>query len=213
VAAVLWIIAILVLLGFVDLVLKVSVTGGKPQLELSVLFFKYRLLNGEKKPKEKKEKTKKEKKSSFETEEETAKKDPFFGSVAEAVELVRGILSPVGKFITGIRISKLKLLMSVGGSDAAATAIRYGQLQAAVHLSLTELRKHFRVRAKEISLAPNFFAEKTTIQLSFEVRVSFGSIVIAAARAAKVFVRHLIKYKGKKRKKDRKASPKKQEES
>lgn len=209
----LWILAILILIGFVDIVLKVSVTGKKPSMELSVLCFKKKLFGGEKKPKEKKEKKQtKEEAPVPESEEEAAKKDPFFGSVSEAVELVRGMLSPVGKFITGIRIAKLRLLLSVGGSDAAATAIRYGQLQAAVHLSLTELKKHFRVRAKEISLTPNFFTEKTTVQLSFEVRISIGSIVIAALRAAKVFIRHLIKYKWKGLRKGKKL-PKKQEES
>lgn len=209
--ALLWTLAVLTLIGFVDVVLKVSVTGQKPSMELSVLCFKKKLLGGEKKPKEEKEK-KKEETSPPESEEETVKKDPFFGSVGEAVELIRGILSPVGKFITGIRIAKLRLFMSVGGSDAAATAIRYGQLQAAVHLSLTELRKYFRVRAKEISITPNFFTEKTTVQLFFEVRISIGSIVIAALRAAKIFIRYLIKYKRKSLQKGKKLS-KKQEES
>ncbi len=122
-------------------------------------------------------------------------------SVSEGVELFRDILSPVGKFLSGIRITRLIVRCSVGGSDAAQTALQYGQMNAYIYGAAALLRNFFHLQIREISLYSDFLSQKTKLFFSFELRVSVFSILRAAFSAVGSFFRFVLKKKKKVRKK------------
>ncbi|MCI8554244.1 MAG: DUF2953 domain-containing protein [Clostridiales bacterium] len=60
-------------------------------------------------------------------------------------------------------IDRLFLEIRVAGEDAAQTAVDYGKVCAAVYPALALVESVMRVRQKEVSVHPDFMAEKGTV--------------------------------------------------
>lgn len=101
----------------------------------------------------------------------------FFGKL---IEMLKTTLRSLVRFIT---VRKLALCVRVGGEEADDTAVRYGQISAALAASLEALSQLVRIKRPQIRVLPDFTAYKTEARLRMIVWIwPFG--VIGAGIAA-----------------------------
>lgn len=84
------------------------------------------------------------------------------------------------KAVSKLKINVKKLIVKVGGNDAAKIALDYGKLEAAVSLLMELLDNKTRLsKIKEgtVLVYADFIAEKTTVELDISVKISGFSIV------------------------------------
>jgi len=102
-----------------------------------------------------------------------------------------------------IAVTKLLLLVSVGGEDAHQTAELYGKYAAAIFPVLGLLGSLVKIRDPAIYLAPNFLSEKTVIEASVRVRVTPLAILIATLHIGVSVIRVLLNSKDKSKDKNK----------
>ncbi len=95
----------------------------------------------------------------------------FSGAVSRLFELARAILLKFKKLLRHLTFDKLELALAVAGDDAAETAIRYGQVCAAVYPFLELLNTASNVTLKKIDITADFSGDTGTLQAAFAVTV------------------------------------------
>lgn len=78
------------------------------------------------------------------------------GLIARLAGLAGGLLR---RMLAGVRVSGIRLRLPVHGPDAAATALQYGRLNAALHTANAALSNLMRLEWEELSLTPDFTGE------------------------------------------------------
>ena len=127
--------------------------------------------------------------------------------ISGVMGLLRRTLDGLGGFFgrlwRTITVHELYVDMTVAGSDAAQTAIRYGKLCGAFYPMLGEILSKMRVRKYDATLAPDFLANKSSAALY--CRLSVKPIAITNALVillVQLLLKVLVKlYKGSKDKK------------
>lgn len=147
----------------------------------------------EKKPKKAKKSSKKttEPENSEKTEEKPKKK-PALADILEVAKLaVNSVGKPLKKIIKRTIIAHLSLNISVGGEDAAKTAISFGATNFAVGSALGWLDTFFTLKKPDdINITADFASEETKIDCYCEIK-----LVLAAGIAFFfTFVGRAIKY-------------------
>jgi len=147
----------------------------------------------EKKRLEKKAAKKAEAKEAGAQSEKKKKKPP----ILDTVRLVRLLLSIfLRRFFGHLRIDLARLNITVGGEDAAATAITYGYLCQSVAY-LVEILDRFtnlkRTRKTEISVRPEFTAEKTVLDLHIAFSLTVAQALDIVFRTAFGYVKTKMK--------------------
>lgn len=150
----------------------------------------------EKKPKKpKKEKSKKkdeEKKDEKTDSEEKPKKKLSLQDIFEVVKLAMDSLGkPLKRILKRTIFDHLALRISVGGEDAAKTAISFGVMNIAVGNALGWLDTFFTLKKPDdINITADFQSEKTSCDCYCEIK-----LVLAAALAfVFTFIGRAIKY-------------------
>lgn len=201
---VLWVLlwVVLGLLALVFLLLLIPVRGEfryttEPELVLRYLFLRFPVLPApekageEKKPKPKKEKTKQQK-------EAGASAGPGFLETVRAAfkaEGFSGFLELLGKFtgLTGtlvweliqtLRVKTLDLCVVIGGADAAAAAVLYGQSCAVVYGAVEVFCRLAGYRSPRVTVDLDFNAPAPTVQCEV---VLAAMPLRAAIRAVRYF--------------------------
>lgn len=141
----------------------------------------------EEEPSQEPKKAKKSKKSSKkasrkkkdgEKPDEEHQKEHQKGDVAAmvklALEAAKGALPPLGKLLSGFRLTDLRLYLRVGGPDAAQAAIRYGQVCAVVHGSLATLKSFMRISVTDIGIGYDFLENGIQEDVSFKLKLRLG---------------------------------------
>ena len=105
-------------------------------------------------------------------------------------DLLKAALPPVGELLGKVRLVRLRVLVTVGGSDAAETALEYGRLCALVYGGYAALQSLIRVKAERVELNCDFLAPETVQEISFRLKLRVGSILWAALRIAFRFLTH-----------------------
>ena len=146
--------------------------------------------------KPKKQKSPKKKKSKKKTEGEAAEEKPKKKmSLADIFEVLKLALDSLGKPLKRILkrtiFAHLALRISVGGEDAAKTAIKFGLVNLAVGNALGWLDTFFTLKKPDdINITADFQSEETKIDCYCEI-----SLVAAAALAfVFTFIGRAIKY-------------------
>ena len=67
----------------------------------------------------------------------------------------------VGKLLRAVTVDGLRLEMRISAADAADTAVRYGQVCAALYPTLALIERAVRVRRREVRVEPNFLTESS----------------------------------------------------
>ncbi len=123
------------------------------------------------KPKKKKKKTKKSAEKKPEQKETEKKKSSkkniswVLNVIKQVANLANGVLKD---FFKHIIVKKLILSLSVAGSDAADTAIKYGKCCAVVYPAIGTLAGTVKCKHYGVDIAPNF-DEKAKSKLTFEL--------------------------------------------
>ena len=133
-------------------------------------------------------------KKSGEKESAPAEKKPgdLLGTVRLVLAAAQGALPPLGKILSGFRLTDLRLYISVGGPDAAQTAVRYGQVCAVVHGSLATLRHFMRISVTDLQIGYDYLSGSIRQSFSFRLKLRLGRALGQLLRLAfRVLVRIL----------------------
>lgn len=150
--------------------------------------------SSKKKPREEQKEEDKEKKDNDKPNffKEVYEKLGFNGTVRYFTGLLKILLEKLGWVFKRLKIRKLRMALSVAGSDAAQTAIQYGQICSAVYPVLSLLFSVTDCKAKRVDVSADFNHTSSDFSISFVVR----ALPIHFAVAALTGLWEYKKYKG-----------------
>lgn len=113
------------------------------------------------------------------TEAQTAPPPKTFPeTVSFVLDLIRAVLPPVGGMLRHFKLTNLDLNISVGGQDAAKTALTFVKISTAVHQTCAILATQIHVQIKQIDIRPNFCSEKIQQDISFSLNIRLIRIIV-----------------------------------
>ena len=125
-----------------------------------------------------KQKEKTKQKQPKTVKKESSKSDTSLGEKLEIITSLVKIL--FSRFFKHLRLDVSKILITVGGSDAAATAITYGVVSQATAYLLEFLDKNLKISKKrkgQINVLCDFTAEDTVYDISLSASLSVWQIL------------------------------------
>ena len=96
-----------------------------------------------------------------------------------------------GTFFSKLHFHVAKIIIKVGGSDAAKTATTHGLICAALGPTLTLIDRHSNLHVKKrsvIYIEPDFTSEKINMDIDLGFSLSLGGILSAAIKAGWRFI-------------------------
>lgn len=126
------------------------------------------------------ESDKKAKKQTEKAFEKLKKKHGFAGAVKEIFVFLKAVLERLKRSFKHIAIRRLCLDIKVASGDAAATAIEYGAVCAAVYPVLTLLDSIANVKMKSINVMADFNSDKSDFGFSVIIRARILFLIIMA---------------------------------
>ena len=115
------------------------------------------------------------------------------GAVSDVCDMVRLLLERAARLLSHVRVPRLVLKASVGGSDAANSAILCGGVCAAVYPLLGFVSALVHMRAPQIDIAPNYESRDWSVQADVKARVALWWILAALTGALWVLIRSKVK--------------------
>ena len=108
------------------------------------------------------------------------------GDIKETVFLVLDIIKsvwlPFKDLMKRGRITALSIDITVGGEDAAETAVLYGKISAFVYGGLAALRNLMTVKVNRVAITCNFLQDHTEQTVFFKVKIRILSAIWAGLR-------------------------------
>ena len=132
------------------------------------------------KPKPDTESDKKAKKQTEKAFDKLKKKYGFAGAVREIFVFIKSVLERLKGSLKHIAIRRLCLDIKVSSGDAAATAIEYGAVCAAVYPVLSFIDSTANVKMKNINISADFNSGDSDFGLSVIVRVRIIYLIVMA---------------------------------
>lgn len=111
----------------------------------------------------------------------------FTGAVKEIFAFLHSCLKHLGGLLKTVKFRKVKLNLTVAASDAAKTAIQYGEVCSAVYPVLSYLDSIANIRYKEINVKSDFCSTKGSFNFSLNVRVQIIFLIITAYKIYKEY--------------------------
>ena len=116
--------------------------------------------------------------------------------IFELVKLVWDSLSiPLKRLLKSTRISGFRLSVTVGGEDAAQTAIKYGAVSAAAGSALAFLEGCFTLKKPDMNIACDFLSEETATECEFTARLTLMAALAFAFWLLGRFVKNYLSRK------------------
>lgn len=123
------------------------------------------------------------------------------GDISETIEFVKQLIKsaskPVKRLISHIKVNKFTLLITVGGEDAAQTAMNYGKINWIVYTAIAVLYEAVKLDVKKIDITADFNSGKTEYELLCKVKLRLGTalccIIWLLFRLLKMYLK--IKFK------------------
>lgn len=129
-------------------------------------------------PKPKKKKKKKPKKADEEQKSEETKKESFIKEkgISWLIDLIKKIadlaVGALKDFFRHIIVKKLLLSISIAGSDAADTAVKYGYCCSAVYPAFGIIVGAVKCKKYGVDISPNFEEKaKSAVDMELEARI------------------------------------------
>ncbi len=165
---------------------------------LRVLFYRYTFYPEEKSPKrvytEEKKKLKKQKKKRKQSEavaEGTAPPKKEKRSILHIVRLITYILKRIYKrFPNYFRLRLKRVIIVVGGADAAHTAMYYGAVRSAVAYLLTACETLFTFQTPRnavLLIEPNYLTDESMCDIDMDLSISIFSAICLFFRAYPIY--------------------------
>lgn len=109
------------------------------------------------------------------------------------MELLRAFCKVVSlstkKIFSHTKISRLLLHLTVGGADAAQTAIQYGRTCALVSTALTALLSAENCKNRDVQVVPDFQNGKSSVQFLLKIKIRLIFLLIAVFSALIGFIK------------------------
>lgn len=158
------------------------------QFEVRFWFWRIRL------PAQKKAKPKKAKAVKAEKpQKQKAKPDLsfFLSHFSELFDLFKKLIAATGRRLT---VDRLYIDLHIHESDAATTAIRYGQACTLIYTASAFVESALRVRAHDIRVTPLFQEGETAVIFSVELSIRVFSIITLAATQGVAVVKMIFSF-------------------
>lgn len=158
----------------------------------------------EKKPKDtkpsegqtKKDSNSEDKKPQTEAPEKEKSDAPSGGSLEKFLPWIHLGLDFLGDFRRKVRLNHLYLHVVLAGDDPCDLAVNYGRAWAAVGDLLPKLERLFVIRKRDIQVACDFAAEKTTVAARGDMTITLGRTLCLGAVYGVRALRIILKRKG-----------------
>lgn len=170
---------LLLLLLFVPVMVRIMVKDGEFSVKVRVLFITIGVLPAKKK--EPKEKKKQEPPPPAEPEQAEEKPKRTVTEILELVKKGAESASPAMRLLLKwLRVYDLELVLPVHAQDAAAVAIRCGQMHALVASVHAALRNILTIRFRKLEILPDFTGkgEQSTY---FSCKIAVSPVIMIAA--------------------------------
>ncbi len=130
-------------------------------------------------PGKKKEKPQEEEKKPAKTQvtKSAAPKEKKGGSITDFLPLVQLALDLLGDFRRKLRVRRLELLLVMAGDDPCDLAVNYGRAWAAVGNLMPQLERLFVIKKKDVQVACDFTADKTTVFARVDITITLGRLL------------------------------------
>ena len=130
-------------------------------------------------PGKKKEKPQEEEKKPAKTQvtKSAAPKEKKGGSITDFLPLVQLALDLLGDFRRKLRVRRLELLLVMAGDDPCDLAVNYGRAWAAGGNLMPQLERLFGIKKKDVQLACDFTADKTTVFARADITITLGRLL------------------------------------
>ncbi|WP_411676649.1 DUF2953 domain-containing protein [Caproicibacter sp.] len=167
---------------------------------IGFLFLHYRLLP---RPEEKPTEPKVQKKEKPAPEEKPSKIKELFRQkgLGGFLELLKAFTSvaytSAKKLLSHTIVRKLSLDLTVGGDDAAQTALNYGRACGAVSTALTALLSVANCKERNVTVAPDFQNGENRVRFRVRATVRLFFLFSAALSALTGFIKVYLKYRKK----------------
>lgn len=122
-----------------------------------------------------------------------------------AVTLIKSIFSNSVQMLKHIRITGLRLYMTVACDSADETAITYGAMTMAIYTLLGVLDQTFKLKIKSMDIVPDFVTGEPKYDIYFKVKLRFCHMIFAAFGILFKIITNTIKYSNTKTDKARQA--------
>lgn len=107
------------------------------------------------------------------------KEDGFSATVKEVLALIRRCFPHAGYILRHLRLRRVVIAINVGAEDAHATALRYGQVQAAVNTALATLTGYGAdIQLQALCIQPDFVTGEFRQWISFRMKLRVGVIIL-----------------------------------
>lgn len=128
-------------------------------------------------------------------------KDPDEGgSILDFLPFVELVINFLGDFRRKLRVSHLKLHLTMAGGDPCNLAINYGRANASMAALIAQLERLFVIKRRDVRINCDFVASETTILARLDISITLGRIisllVCYAVRAVKTYLSIQKKRKG-----------------
>lgn len=181
------ILAVLLLILYTPIILRIEIEEDT-KLTLYLFFIPIKI-NLDKEEKE--EKPKKKKKIKKEVEEDLDIKIEKKETLSQKIQEVLGYVKlggkiigrdfkPIIKFLGGITVYKLRLVIIIKGDDSAEVAMKYGKVVALVNGAYVVINNFIKVEKEEILIIPEFVGTDNQTQASFRVRTTAVAMLYVA---------------------------------
>lgn len=174
---VLIILLIITFILFVPINVRISY-GKKIVLDISIMRFKFNFSNFIKNKNNKKSKS-----SNKKFKINSNNKFSLFNkkNILKKLELLSKILlitkDTIKKIVKNISFKKFKLIVKIGLSNAADTAIKYGQASAFLYPLLAIIKEVFNPQNFVVNVAPDFLDEKVEVDFECEFRGNIFNMI------------------------------------
>jgi len=180
----LWIIGGIVL--FIMLIMMISITvyvkiDETVRVKVGALGIRFTVFPArEEKPPQAKKKKGKLAKPQKAPPEKKANERSFGDAIAFAVSILQAVVPGAVRIVRKIRITRMRIFLSVGAEDADTAAVRYGQTCMGVYSLLACANKAMTLKVKDISIAPDFVTGQMRYDISFCAKLRIGRAVLSA---------------------------------
>lgn len=119
-----------------------------------------------------------------------------FGETVEMVlTLLKSSALSTTSLLSHVRITRLKLYMTVCDETANETAISYGTISAGIYNLLGQLDHFITVKIKSIDIIPDFVGDEEIYDISFKVKLRINLIIGTAISIFFKFLVNIVKLK------------------
>ncbi len=135
----------------------------------------------------------KPKKAAKKTEKQLHEQPADMGGIMETLkDLFLASFPPAAEALSRLRLRNISLHIHVAEGDAAATAIRYGQLCAILETSSAAAVQVFNMKIRHLGVSYDFVGRRTMVLFSGEVKLRGIHLLIGAVKMAARYLQRIL---------------------